>query len=618
MKHSRLKKIGALCLVFSFLMAELSYSAPPSEGFGVAQKPIELLSQDPTRFEAPLDFSALKEIHKGTNGTFIIHIQDAHSNLSGQQNLADALDFIMSKYEVSLVLVEGSSKEATLTPIKELAPSAEIRKRVAKSFLIQGKIAGEEYLNLVSDHPMKIMGIEDKSLYFKSIENYGLLADKREAVLSYLKIIQTALDKIKQKLYPSELLNYEKQNRDKGAGFESNFKELLTISQNKNIDLNDFPNIQKLSALQEKEKNIDFNAANLEQAALIEEIGQKGGKENLESQLKKMGQMKNQKVSQFAFFQNTFNMAQDKGIQLSKYSNLISYGDYLKEFSNVDLDQVLDELLKAEDRIYASLLTDKDSRLVRSVDRYLKLLNTAYNIQMSTKDFKFFEDNEPDFAAVSYLAFINRKLAELGYFEDFVPYKNLLDEGKKALVNFYGSVDKRDLAFIQNTGRILKEENQKVAVLISGGYHTSHLKNLFKDQGYSYAVLTPVVTSETNQQKYEKLLLSAIGKETKTVQAVQGESKTNNRPLSALGKDLVGTKKTEGVKVPETAMNGSRLADLTENLNISSALGSRVVQGIMQRADNPPFIVNEKVPVGARMAEHINVANPLDKICWQF
>ena len=51
---------------------------------------------------------------------------------------------------------------------------------------------------------------------------------------------------------------------------------------------------------------------------------------------------------------------------------------------------------------------------------------------------------------------------------------------------------------------------QRVAVLITGGYHTQHLTELFRQKGYSYIVLQPIVTAETNREKYEKLLLSPL------------------------------------------------------------------------------------------------------------
>jgi tetratricopeptide (TPR) repeat protein len=45
-------------------------------------------------------------------------------------------------------------------------------------------------------------------------------------------------------------------------------------------------------------------------------------------------------------------------------------------------------------------------------------------------------------------------------------------------------------------------------VLITGGYHTPNLKKLLKERNISYIVLTPTITHETNQRRYEKILLT--------------------------------------------------------------------------------------------------------------
>ena len=626
-KQNLFLRVVSLILVGVFCLQEISYSAPalPYEG---SSTPLEVLVQDPTRFEAPLDFSTLKEIHKGSQDTFIINIQDAHSNLSGQQNLTNTLDAIMSKYDVSLVLVEGGAGDGTLTPIKKIV-SDEACKRLAGSLLMEGQISGEEYLNLTSDHPMKIMGVEDINLYAKSVKSYAALADKREKTLQYLRAIEKCLDKLKAKLYPKEILNYERKSKNNDKGFEINFKELLELARAKGVSFKEFPNIQKLVAIQEKEKGIDFNAANLEQAALVEEISKHGGREDFENYLKKVSQIKNSKASQLAFFQNTFYIAKEKGISLEKYPNLILYGDYLKQFSDLDLDGVLEELSKSEDKVYVSWLPEKDARLVRAIDRYVSLLDTAYRIQMSTKDFNLFEVNEPDFSTVSYLAFINRKLVEFGYFEDIVPYQNILENGKKALVAFYDSVDKRDVAFIRNAERILKKENQKVAVLITGGYHTPHISALVREKGYSWAVLTPFVTSETDQRKYENLLLAPVRKEIKKVEVIQGESRTKS--LSLLDKDLIPAQRKDDVRKPFAFLSGipvDRLLDeSTANSPAAAQVRSRVrsiVDGnqrkfkqalsVEETAQPPqPFTeqtVGAALPVGVGQGARMATSNP--------
>src|SRR3989338_1726178 len=158
-KHSLTVRFISLLLAFTFLLSEISYAAP-ADGIntGARDLPLQKILKDPALFEAPVKFTHLQEIHhSGTQETvaspLIIHIQDAHVNLSGQKNLANALDDIMLKYKISLVLVEGGSRDDTLTPIKSVAPP-EVWKKVAKKFLIEGKISGEEYLNLTSEHPM--------------------------------------------------------------------------------------------------------------------------------------------------------------------------------------------------------------------------------------------------------------------------------------------------------------------------------------------------------------------------------------------------------------------------------------------------------------------------------
>ncbi len=595
--HKPIVKLVSTALVMAFFIQELSLAAP-LEGVtpvpGVS-RPMDIIAQDPTLFQAPSQFVTMREVHKGPPQSvggqappFIIHIQDAHTNLSGQQNMAAALDEIMSKYKVSMVLSEGGANDCSLTPIKSIAPK-EVWEKVAKSYLIQGEISGEEYLNLVSDHPMKIMGIEDMGLYIKSVENYGKLADKRQDILEYLKIVQRSLDKLKNKFYPSELLDYEKNktsgNDPDSKSFETSFTQLIDLAKSKNVDISLFPGLTQLASVMEKEKEIDFTAANLEQGVLIEEIAQRGGKDSLEEHFKKMGEMKDKKAALFTYFQNTLSIAKEKNINVNNYQNLMKYLDYLRAFSDIDLDQVLDQLLKAEDKVYSEMLSadsveriadsispdtlnakrstlGTDSKLIRAIDRFIGLLKTAYNIQMTTKEFDSFEVNEPDFSTISYLAFINRKLAETGYFEDLVPYQNNLDEGKKALEAFYDSVSQRDVAFIENTEKILKDEktshpsslashpSSQVAIMITGGYHTQNLKKLFKEKGYSYAVLTPLITSETNQKKYENRLLSPIRGKAKKVETVQGESRENQKSLSALDKDLTKPRKeVSGVKV---------------------------------------------------------------------
>ncbi|MBI4353243.1 MAG: hypothetical protein HY593_04870, partial [Candidatus Omnitrophica bacterium] len=489
--------------------------------------------------EIPTDFAALKEIHKGANGIFIFHIEDPHSNLSGQENLSFVLKRLSSLYGISLVLVEGSSKEGTLTPLKKLASKKNIQ-RAAKSFFIQGKLAGEEYLNLTSDIPLKIRGIEDRALYFKNLKSCASLVKERQNILEYLKKVQASLEKLKKKHYPQELLEYEKG----GEQDEKKIEKFLRISSSQKISFEPYPNIQRLKSLKEKETSMDFNLIHLEHQALLDKLATSSSSPNTAPPLsspksfvgdpefgaRQWGDGAKENVK-FAYFQNTLNTAKDKNIDLKPFSHFLAYTGYLKKLLEIDFGETLDELETAERELYKSLLLTKDSKLVRSIDRFVSLLMNAYSIRMTSKDFNLLQASRKHFKTVSCLAFINRKLAELGYFEDLISYKDILERNQKAIEDFYRTVDKRDLAFLWNAERILKEENQNMAVLVTGGYHTEHLTKLMKDKGYSYIVLTPHVTQETNHTKYEKLLLGAGA----TKKAAPSFSHSQQSTLRAMG-----------------------------------------------------------------------------------
>ncbi len=539
-------------LIAAFLFQELAYAAPGISVSPAPTKTAELagLIQNPAQFVTPMDFCALKEIHVGVGaGTapLLIHIQDPHSNFSGQQNLAGALDQIITRYGVSTILVEGGEGDVSLTEVRN-AISKNTLEQKAKTLLMDAQISGEEYLNLTTNHPIQIIGIENLALYAQSIKAYSKLAATRQEVLEYLKTIQSALQKAKNKIYPKELLNYEK---DKDGNFETSFKRLLDLAekaglslraQRSNPALSTYPNLSKLKNLQAKEASLDFNLANLELASLVVELQKKGG-QNLADYLAKKNEIYNDRMSLFGYFQNTLNSAREKGLTLKPYSNLIRYEEYLKEFTSIELSKLADEKAQFEEEVYQSVIasTAKQSRsengialspsasrndtlLIHAIDRYIHLLQTAYNIQMTNEEFRSFQANEPDFATVSYLAFLNKKLIETGYFEDLVSYKDLLETGSQALKDFYDSVDQRDLAFLKNIEKELSSPrrrgsepqdsrlrgNDNAVVLITGGYHTEHLKELFQQSGYSYIVLTPKVTQETNQAKYEKVLLEPL------------------------------------------------------------------------------------------------------------
>ncbi|MBI4432576.1 MAG: glycogen/starch synthase [Candidatus Omnitrophica bacterium] len=479
--HRNTTKIVALLAAGIFLFSDITQA-------GSLIRP----AADAPSFEPPLEFCSLKERYIRAGAPLIIHIQDAHSNLSGQENLSKTIDSLMTRYKIHTVLVEGGTKDDTLTPIKNIA-SDKVWRRVARKFLIEGRISGEEYLNLTSSHPMKMLGIEDERLYMRSLRAYAELVKKREASLAYLARIRRAVETLKRRVYPKELLDYEEWSSPQSFSGDP----------------------------------VDSRLRGNDRLTLLIQLAQ-------------------------------------------KYSIPTSLNHLPKSFNNpdelskVNFDAVLDEMERLEEEVYSQILKGvrplwiksgypqgSDPFKLRAIDRYLRLLENAYRIQMSSEEYRLFDFNEKDFSTLSMLAFLNRELLDRGAFEDMAPYEDILEKGKKSLRRFYGSVAARDRAFVRNTERIIDKtgnvipsevegssrfldygasasarNDKRAVILIAGGYHTDHLKRLFREKGWSYVILTPNIRSETIQRKYEEVLLEPLGK------AENGKWKMENGPRS--------------------------------------------------------------------------------------
>ena len=131
---------------------------------------------------------------------------------------------------------------------------------------------------------------------------------------------------------------------------------------------------------------------------MIVEIAKRGGKADLDEHLKRMDKLKGQIADLFAYFQKTLNIAKANNLDITKYENLNKYGEYLREYSQLDLDKVLDEQAKLEEQAYVKILEkNADGRMLAAIDRYVSLLFSAFRIQMTTDDFNSYTLNEPDF-----------------------------------------------------------------------------------------------------------------------------------------------------------------------------------------------------------------------------
>ena len=509
----------ALTLVVSFLVSDISHAAP-GLNFSLFSGD---LAANPSLLKFPLQTAKISEIYRAPQKEkqkLLIHIQDAHTNFSAQENISKVLEDLASRYKVKTIFVEGGTGDDSLSFIRPLAPKT-TRERVAKKYLLAGEIKGVEYLDLVSDHTLTVWGVEDKTLYDKNLKAYAAIAAGREAALGYLSEIERRVCMLKEKLFSKELKAFddcadafEKKEKD----FSEYHAALSTAAKKAGVNLFGYPNFVSLENLKAAEENIDFKRANEEQAELLSLVFHNAAEreEALALLSGEVSKLKSTSVSPAFIYEALLERAKSAGLNPSSYENLAKYTDYLKTFANVDPQKLFEETKNLKAQIYREALgKDDDAMYLHEISEYLSHLKALYSLQISKEDFETYMAYRKDvrFETIVLLAFLNKHLYDLGRAGDVQRFLQLIDDNRKAVEDFYHTNESRDQSFVDKALKAMDKDNISTAVLIAGGYHTSNLKELLKSRGVSYAVVTPQISQETNIKRYEQILLGQLGDE---------------------------------------------------------------------------------------------------------
>ena len=144
-----------------------------------------------------------------SSNRLIYLLQDAHTNPSGQVNLAKAIDLLLEKDpSIRHIFSEAGVGDNSLSFLRKKSSSLK-RKQVADKYLKQGLLHGEEYLDLTSHKSFTLWGVEDPRLYIRSLEAYRKVTKDRELFQQYLDRIQITVNTLKPRIYNPSLLEFD-------------------------------------------------------------------------------------------------------------------------------------------------------------------------------------------------------------------------------------------------------------------------------------------------------------------------------------------------------------------------------------------------------------------------
>ncbi|MBI4395339.1 MAG: hypothetical protein HY583_03970 [Candidatus Omnitrophica bacterium] len=504
-------------------------------------------SEKTSALSLPSDLARIEKVQTGTNGKTIVLIQEAHVDYGAQKAIAGILKSLIEKDSLRLVLVEGNWDDGSLSYLRTYA-SKEGRLEVSERYLKEGKISGEEYLDVVSDLDFQIWGIENPKFYEENMEAFLRIEPQQKEWLSKAGEFEALLDQLAEKIFPPQIQELKRKKSKFEEGTITLFDYLSALKKlnechsresgnperldprvrgdDKPACNNGFastPTLEKLISLLDGEVGIDPEGARQEKEALIRALSRKLTK----PELAKIELLKNRKNSEeeLEFIKSLLDLYQKYQNQLKSLSleHLERYVRSLEETNRLDSNVIFGELEELEKKIADQNLSTPEQKRLEDVFRKFSVLKKLFKLQLTSEEFERLRVSDQNQLFISsplvgedkgggsippslpspvrgegdllvnWQEFLKQRASE---FSLKIPRIDMasLEKFMQETMAFYISARKREGALIENAIKKIEAEGSLKTALIAGGFHSENLTRAFNERGYSVAVVAPRFT----------------------------------------------------------------------------------------------------------------------------
>jgi hypothetical protein len=474
-------------------------------------------------FQIPSQLGTIKEVFEAPNPQpsvpTIIQIQDAHCNYEAQKNLAQILEYLAKEKKLRLIMVEGGSGNVSLSFLRSFADKS-AREEIADKYLRSGKISGEEYLDIVSDYDLELYGIEDPDLYDTNLDSFLNIEGYKEQGLKDTGSLRGVIEALKPHMYNQQLLQLDEkksQFEKKSIPLAEYCAYLKDTAVQKRVKYDSFVQLRSFQESLELEKTIDFKQVEVQRSAFIKDLAKKLEGQAIKDLIAKTQAFKDKKISPQEFYSFLKLSAQDKLDIATSYPQFDTYMRYVSMGKNIEVDDLIKEVSSLEAAVRQALFINNDERRLSDISHSVDVLERFLKLDLTPAEYDVMQTNPSNYMTATWINFLadSCRRYQLALRPEM---SGIIDDNFDALDTFYKVGIDREQAFLRNIQQKIKRvENNSYVVVITGGFHTTGLNKLFKEQGYSYAVVTPAITKKSDPEIYFSVLRDQMDRDENTM-----------------------------------------------------------------------------------------------------
>ena len=172
----------------------------------------------------------------------------------------------------------------------------------------------------------------------------------------------------------------------------------------------------------------------------------------------------------------------------------------------MNINSLFKEELPLANKIQEAISENDDQKALYRISKALSIMDKMLNIKMVPEEYDYFLKNKEDFDPQAWADFLKTKSDELGLGIEISNNYYAVSDNLPTIEKFYSSAIDRENAFVRKSEDRMNKDNIKSAILIAGGFHTPTLTQLLNDKAYSYIVISPKVTTKTDDNLYRQTL----------------------------------------------------------------------------------------------------------------
>ncbi len=478
-------------------------------------RPLEALSTFPPRtlrvsdVTIPEDAGYVVDTHAPAASPrypMLVHIQEAHADPQAQRHLVAVLEQLIGKHGLRLIMVEGGEGDVRLSSLRSYAP-ADHRRSVAQRYLSLGLISGEEYVDLISEYPLILWGIEEEGLYQRNVDAFLESEAVQDGVMQTLTSVRETLSTLQPRLFDSAVNELHEQqqafNRDQ-LDVNGYADYLVTLAKRLGVSQESYPQVRLLREVHEVGQRVDRQAVAREQQALIRELRARHPSQALQDFLASAKRSTTLKAEEF--YPGLEQLAREAKVSLEAYPHLSGYIRSIAQSAQMNVGLLSEELDRLAAQLRRALLSTPQSRRLDALLTQVELVELLAQHRLSPSEYAQFQALHLEQISSTWSASINELLKAQGLPTRMFAGLDHLDAALPILVRFYEVAKARDGAIVTRVLETLKESHEPLAVLITGGFHALALSRRLKEEHIPLVTVALKVSATADESLYTTVM----------------------------------------------------------------------------------------------------------------